>query len=151
VWNSSEELNCKASLIQGRKSFLGLDYGFPVSESLDRLSLKGNIRSDVMVYTCNPAFRRLRQKDLEFKASLGCLARPCLKNNKANLLYLLKLFCLWQLKWIASGLIQLYTEASLSGVRAFFGWEWHFEPRDSHLAKQMPYGLSHSSRQFCSG
>jgi hypothetical protein len=29
-----------------------------------------------------PAFRRLRQEDLQFKVSLGYLARPCLKRKK---------------------------------------------------------------------
>jgi hypothetical protein len=31
-----------------------------------------------------PALRRLRQKDQKFKASLGYLARPCLKQNKTK-------------------------------------------------------------------
>jgi hypothetical protein len=29
-----------------------------------------------------PALRKLREKDGEFKASLSCIARPCLKKKK---------------------------------------------------------------------
>jgi hypothetical protein len=29
-----------------------------------------------------PALERLRQEDLKFKSSLGCLVRPCLKKKK---------------------------------------------------------------------
>jgi hypothetical protein len=32
--------------------------------------------------TVIPALRRLRQEDLKFKASLGYIARSCLKNKK---------------------------------------------------------------------
>jgi hypothetical protein len=31
-----------------------------------------------------PAFRRLRLEDIEFKASLGCIARHCLKKQKSK-------------------------------------------------------------------
>jgi hypothetical protein len=36
----------------------------------------------MMVHACNsPALRRLMQENLEFKASLSYIARPCLNNN----------------------------------------------------------------------
>jgi hypothetical protein len=37
---------------------------------------------DVMVHTLIPAMRKLRQEDLEFKVSMGYIARPCLKNKQ---------------------------------------------------------------------
>jgi hypothetical protein len=37
----------------------------------------------MVVHTCSPSSRKLRQKDQEFKASSGYIARPCLNlNNK---------------------------------------------------------------------
>jgi hypothetical protein len=37
----------------------------------------------LVVYTCNPNYvGRLRQEDHKFEASLGNLARPCLKEKK---------------------------------------------------------------------
>jgi hypothetical protein len=36
----------------------------------------------VVVYTHNPVLERLRQKNCEFKDSLGCIVRPCLKKKK---------------------------------------------------------------------
>jgi hypothetical protein len=34
----------------------------------------------IVVNTCNPKLRRLRQEDLKFEANLGYIARPCTKN-----------------------------------------------------------------------
>jgi hypothetical protein len=42
-----------------------------------------------------PALRRLRQEDLEFKASLGYTAKPCLKKKVKNILT----SCLTEKRW----------------------------------------------------
>jgi hypothetical protein len=38
-----------------------------------------------------PALRRLRQEEQEFKDSVGCIAKPCLKNTMLA----------WQAQWLA--------------------------------------------------
>jgi hypothetical protein len=35
----------------------------------------------MVVQTYNPALRRLRQENHKFKASMGCIVRPCLKTK----------------------------------------------------------------------
>jgi hypothetical protein len=45
----------------------------------------------VVVHTCNSSTQRLRQEDQEFRANLGYIARPCLKNKtkqKTSTIYL---------------------------------------------------------------
>jgi hypothetical protein len=50
-----------------------------------RLILKRNKLACMMAHTCNPSLRRQRQEDCKFKASLDCIASPCLKNKKTKL------------------------------------------------------------------
>jgi hypothetical protein len=46
--------------------------------------LETSVLLGVVVHVCNPslAFRRWREKDQEFEASLGYIAKPGLQNNK---------------------------------------------------------------------
>jgi hypothetical protein len=38
----------------------------------------------VVLYTCNPSTKRLRQEDHKFKASLGYMVKPCLKQKSTT-------------------------------------------------------------------
>jgi hypothetical protein len=49
----------------------------------------------VVMCDCILVPRRLRQEALEFKVSLGCIVRSCLK--KANKQYKKEEFCRWQM------------------------------------------------------
>jgi hypothetical protein len=44
--------------------------------------MKKQLQSGVVVHSCNPALRKLRQEEYEFKASLGYLVGPHLKERK---------------------------------------------------------------------
>lgn len=46
--------------------------------------IKDMLSPGLVVYTCRPALRRLRQEDPEFKTNTGYTARPCLKMGKTN-------------------------------------------------------------------
>jgi hypothetical protein len=53
-----------------------------------------------------PALRRLRQEDGEFKASLGYIAKPCLKKKKKKVKMVYFLLCIFYILNSEEGLGQ---------------------------------------------
>ena len=84
IWKQTEEMECRHCVHIQWQWLTVLNASFISCEvhiSKGFLLRRGKEQS-VVVYTCDPALRSLRQEDCHCEASLGYMVRPCYKGRK---------------------------------------------------------------------